>query len=422
MTQARHPIVGVWCALLVPLVAVACNSLLDVPAPALVPATSLNAPDAAPLLMAGAQADFECAFAHYIVATGMVGDEFDASTTDALVNQYAARSFTKAGSDYATSTCDDNDNTTDEAVGVYRPLSTARFDADNLLTHLEQWTDAQVPGRQGLIAAAAAYGGYSYVLMGESMCSAAFDLGPAETPRQIWTTAVARFDTAITAAQTAQNDTMRQWAYLGRARAELDLGETAAATSDAGQVQDGFVYNATYDGSVRRRVNAVFDRNATQGAVTVDSLYRNVTYLGVPDPRVSVTNTGSTGFDRQTPLWTANKYPAVDTPIPIARWAEAQLIIAEGEGGAAAVSIINTLHSRAGIPPFAGGTASQITAQIIEERRRELFLESQHLEDIKRYNLPLVPPAGAPFSHGGQYQGQTCFPLPDIETQGNPNA
>ena len=37
---------------------------------------------------------------------------------------------------------------------------------------------------------------------------------------------------------------------------------------------------------------------------------------------------------------------------PLARWEEAQLIIAEVEGGQSAIDIINDLHARVGIPPF----------------------------------------------------------------------
>ena len=57
-----------------------------------------------------------------------------------------------------------------------------------------------------------------------------------------------------------------------------------------------------------------------------------------------------------------------------------------GQHGAA-LAVIDTLHTRAGIPPFVGTTQAQIQAQIVEERRRELFLESQRLGDIIRYNL-----------------------------------
>ena len=89
------------------------------------------------------------------------------------------------------------------------------------------------------------------------------------------------------------------------------------------------------------------------------------------------------------------------------------------------VTIINQLHTNAGIAPYAGGTAAQIQAQIVEERRREFFLESQRFGDIIRYNIAVTPAPGAAFSKGGTYGpgtgAQICFPLPDVERNNNPN-
>jgi hypothetical protein len=62
-----------------------------------------------------------------------------------------------------------------------------------------------------------------------------------------------------------------------------------------------------------------------------------------------------------------------------------------------------------------------VKAQIPEERRRELFLESHRMCDTIRCNLPLVPAAGATFHAGGTYGNQKCLPLPDIERLNNPN-
>ena len=86
-----------------------------------------------------------------------------------------------------------------------------------------------------------------------------------------------------------------------------------------------------------------------------------------------------------------------------------------------AVAIINALHTAAGLPPFAGGTATEVMTQIIYERSAELFLEGQRLMDIKRYNLPLVPAPGAAYPLGGVYGNETCYPLPDVEKNNNPN-
>lgn len=86
-----------------------------------------------------------------------------------------------------------------------------------------------------------------------------------------------------------------------------------------------------------------------------------------------------------------------------------------------AIDVINELHRRAGIPPYAGGTAAEVRTQVLEERRRELFLEGHRLGDIIRNDIDLTPPAGTPFPKGGIYGNQICFPLPDVERNNNPN-
>ncbi|MBC8088785.1 MAG: RagB/SusD family nutrient uptake outer membrane protein, partial [Phycisphaerae bacterium] len=63
----------------------------------------------------------------------------------------------------------------------------------------------------------------------------------------------------------------------------------------------------------------------------------------------------------------------------------------------------------------------QVLATIIEDRRRELFLEGHRLGDIRRYSIPLAPAAGAAYPGGGAYGTQSCFPLPDVERINNPN-
>src|SRR5690606_39317539 len=89
--------------------------------------------------------------------------------------------------------------------------------------------------------------------------------------------------------------------------------------------------------------------------------------------------------------WIQQKYLAYDSPIPIARYEEAQLILAEARGGQDAVDIINALRAPHGIPDYTGPTdAASIRNLIIEERRRELFVErsEEHTSELQsRENL-----------------------------------
>lgn len=396
-----------------------CTSLIDVEAPSRVRADQLATPSNAALLVNSTGADFECALAHYIVATGLVGNELEIGTTLIVMKEYDKRDFNPSASSYTSQVCSGN---VEGNVGLYKPLSTARFQADNTVGLLEGWSDAEVANRQRLLATAANYAGYSLVLLGEAMCSAAIDVGPELTPTQLFQEAETRFGKALAAAQAAGDPDLQNWARVGRARARLRQGNAAAASGDAQGVPIGFVKQATYSTQSPRRENLVWVHGQRSRTYTVDPAYRGLTVAGTPDPRVDVVRGPGTASDGVTPLWIANKYGSASAPIAIATGVEARLIVAEAAGGQTAVGIINELRDRVGLPHFASNDPAAIQAQLVEERKREFFLDGHHLGDVRQYNIPLTPAPGVPFKDGGGvYQNQRCFPLPDVERLNNPN-
>jgi hypothetical protein len=402
-----------------------CNILdkgLEATAPDKIETSVLETPANAGLLVSSAIGNFECALKSYIVDAAMASGEFmDATPTAA--NWAFDRRDTDPTADtrYATNGCD--------VYGIYTPIQIALGTADRSLELLQGWTDAQVANRQDLIAKAAAYAGYSRILLGEGFCSGAINLSPEMTSAEIFASAEAMFSTAITAAQAAGDQQILNMAYVGRARARLDQGNKAGASADAALVPSGFVINASSENSPTIRRNRVQDFNQA-GLVSVAPSYRNLTLPAsgggtVPDTRVAVTNAGKNGTDNRTPLYLQTKYPVSTSPIPIASYKEAQLIVAEVAGGQTAVNIINALRTARGLPTFSSTDPTAIANEVIEARRRELFLEGQHLYDVRRLNLPLDPAAGIPYStvylKGGNYGTERCFPVPDVEKLNNPN-
>ena len=392
--------------------------------PGQIDAGSLYNPANAQLLVNGAIADFDCAFSSYVVGTGLLGDELINAIAQTTNYDYDRRTLTPTS--VYVGACGNA-----FSPGIYTALQIARGTADTAYAKLAGWTDEEVPQRTRMMGQLAAYAGYSLVLLGESMCSAAINLGPELQPAQLFEEAKLRFDLAIDAATTAGDATTLTFAHLGRARALQGLGDLAAAEADAEAIPTDFVVNISTDAVDPRRQNAVYV-HTTQGFYgSVDPSFRGLTLDGGPDPRVLVTNTGNTGSAASTPIWTADKYPTITTPIPVARYAEAQLIIAEARLAAhdipGAVDAINAARKsggRIGMPDYdaTGQTEAEVKAQLIEERRRELFLEGHRFGDVRRYNLPLVPAPGSPYpAGGGVYGDQRCFPLPDVERNNNPN-
>jgi hypothetical protein len=388
-------------------------------------AGDLYSPANAQLLVNGAVSDFECAFSRYVVGVGVFTDELANAIASSSNIDYDRRTLPTTAT-YGTGTCGNN-----QQAPIYTTLSVARASADTAVAKLKGWTDAEVPNRGKLIGQTSAYAGYSLVLIGESMCSAALNLGPELTPAQVFAEAKTRFDDAVASATSANDTQTLNFALLGRARALIDAGDLPAAGVDAAKIPSGFVANISTNAANVRQQNWVFASVNQNFWATVDASFRNLTVddtpNGTPDPRTLVTNTGKTGTSQSTPIWTANKYSALATAIPIAKYAEAQLIVAESkaatDAAGAAAAINNARNTHAGMPQYdpTGQTTAQIMAQIVEDRRRELFLEGHRLGDIHHFGLTIQPAAGAAYPASGVYGTQSCFPLPNVERINNPN-
>ena len=401
----------------------ACNTnrLLDVATPHNVPVAILDQPANAQLMVNSAITDFECAFGSAVLVEGIISDELGDAQLGAAGWPYDRRDAnTQTNGIYGANGCNSAQN-----PGIYTPLSTARWGADHALKNLASWTDAEVPNRQLLTAQANLYAGFAYAMFGVSLCQAAFDVGPMVDQPGMFALAEQRFTAAIAAAQSAGNTNILNAAYVGRARVRLYQKNTTGAAADAALVPKGFVYNATYDATNSRRYNRVYSATAQFGDYTVETQSQNLkTENGEVDPRSAVQLSSTRAADAKTTIYAPAKYAAGDAaPIPMARYEEAQLILAEAQGGANAITIINALRAAVSLKPYTGATdAASITKLIIDERRRVLFGEGLRNYDIGRFSIPFNPTVGTVFPlKGGTYGNTICLPLPDVERFNNPN-
>jgi hypothetical protein len=405
----------------------ACNTsgLLDVQVPNSVSADVYDDPLNATLMVNSVIGDFECAWGGYVVATGLANDELHDTGLSNATWPLDRRDNGFTAGVYGSSACTSN-------TGIYTPMSTARGEGDAALKRLDAWTDAQVPNRTLLTAQANLYTGFSYAALGMAMCQAAFDKGPLVDQLGMFALAESRFTAALAAAQslsgTAATDILNA-ARVGRARVRLYLHNNAGAAADAQLVPAGFVFNATMESVNARRFNHVFTAISTNGTLTVEPTARTLrTEQNEVDPRSAAVQLTRVPVDGISQIFIPAKYNAASLtagqalPQPITRYAEAQLILAEAQGGAQAVTIINGMRAAVSLKPYTGAAdAASITALIAGERQRVLFLEGLRGYDIERLNLELVPAAGSAYLQGGVYGGTVCLPLPDIERYNNAN-
>jgi hypothetical protein len=328
--------------------------------------------------------------------------------------------------------------------GIYTPLQKARFSGDSLSGRLRVVLGDSATHSLAL-ARALAYDGYANMLLGEFFCEAPVDPTSASLS---WDDFMARardrFDEAITVAEAAREagansasvDSLINLARVGGGRAALNVGAMEDAIGYVQDVPDDFQFWAVYGTEKSYLEDMFYDAtNGNNRNLGVDASFRDL-----HDRRVRHTTNSRTGHNGLTLLWTPyqpssfGEWTPTDsvgfqktTPIRFASGLEARYIQAEAEGPTqTTVDFINE-RRKVGDPAAADITLSDdVMAELRDQRRRDFFLDGHRLGDLRRYkklyDLDLFPSGPHPNVEWGNYGTLDCFPLPDNETTGNPNA
>jgi hypothetical protein len=408
----------------------ACDTakLLDVELPGNVTAEDIEQPGLATTMRVSAIGDFEWAWDTYVDFAARHSDEYIHSSGNFTARRQMLRDIPPDLGAYQSN--------------VFGRLHRARVMLESNFDRLQGFTVEQVPARAQYLAEMRTYGGFVYVAFGEGFCGTPLNGdGDVRTPAELLQLAVTQFTEAITLAQAANQPRLVTAARIGRARAYLDLKQYAEAIRDAEGIADGFAFVATREVGEGRRENTMANTNQlqTNQAATVAPGYRDVRWKGVPDPRIHVMNTGFVGHDNSTIVWRHDKTPpqgGEGQDVNVATAKEARLIIAEASALLGdldrARAILDDFHTRAGIPPVTAAdipTQKDVIRQVIEERRRELFVEGGHRQrDHLRWRGTewQIPYKGEPGSdhpngvdqYGQPYGNTTCFPVAQNEQIG----
>jgi starch-binding outer membrane protein, SusD/RagB family len=412
----------------------ACDGLLEVELPGDLTSDETLVPRNAGMLVLSAIAEFECALDDFVVTTGGMEFSYWAGTGWGPFRGSDDHTIINVG----TALC----GTVFTGTGNgYMNMQRSRVLAETAYDHIVEWGPTLVDDYEGLLATAATTIGFNLAFFGDSFCEMALDRGALITPEQVHTLAEEWFTKAIQHADAAgapvssvATDDVGTMARLGRARARLALDDLEGAAADAAMIPEGYLAVATRSGDTDQRRNSIVQRMTEDRAVTVHEQMRDLTISadgrttqrdGVPDPRVPVEETDGTTQNSNIPLWIQTKYASHSDPVPIAKWQEAQYILAEvaarnGDAGTAA-GHINDVRDFYGLPMYPGGTAAEVMSQIIEERRREFFFEGRYHGDKIRYGIPFPMGQMTNPITGLVYGTASCFLMPTDEYNSNPN-
>ncbi|HKH91431.1 MAG TPA: RagB/SusD family nutrient uptake outer membrane protein [Gemmatimonadaceae bacterium] len=446
---------------------VACDQdkLLTAPTPDVVLPGDITSRAALPSAFASAVGDFQLAYAGGYGAQLPLLDyneglaQMTALLTDELLN--AETYNTRIEVDRRATTIINS-----STLQTFQVAQQARATAD-LVAERYRELDPENPQR----AEAQALAAFLYVMFAEGYCNGvptsrvladgSFEYGSPQTGSQLLTTAVAKFDSAITVAVAAGSagSTALNLARIGKGRALLDLGNYAAAAAAVAAVPSTFVYEIQHSETTGRQNNAFFAFNYLESRFTIAEKegINGLPFVTLDDPRAPVYFAGDVfgdvfevGFDGSTPLFFTTKYFDYDSPTPLAVGAEARLIEAEAalKAGDVVTFLAKLNEARAAAPTYPSApdatspprdkpaplTAADVPAStagrvdlLFRERALALFLTGHRVGDLRRLTYQYgratesVWPTGPyqddnPDKQGTNYGPDVNLPIPQEES------
>jgi hypothetical protein len=332
--------------------------------------------------------------------------------------------------------------TTAGLAELFQSLHRARSAAEEAAIALQTFgTDpATDPGIPEMLALA----GFVYIFLAEDFCSGVpvsrivndqIVFGQPLTTMQVFDTAVARFNLALTHPSIAPGDPIHSLASVGLGRALLNQGLFAEAAAAVAAVPPDFIYETEHATTPAALHNGVFEAfNNGEFGVFDQEGTNGLDFVSAEDVRVQ--GDSGLGADNNTESWFPSKYPGFDASIPVADYLEAQLIIAESELQASAfgpmTQRLNDLRSGFdpdNLPPLSPpADLATGTDLLFRERAFWLFATGHRLGDLRRLvrtpayarDPETVFPTGDYYKGGLTYGVDVNLPLPLRETN-NPN-
>jgi len=400
-----------------------CNDVLTVNNPGAIQEGQLADPALVQLIVNGAIGEFQYAYGQYAQWSSVLSDETYTDHTNVDVRDFSEHKFGDLNTINST---------------TYEYVQRARQSADDAAGRLKSLVGATASSDLN-VARALAYGGYSYVLLGEGWCESPVNLSAPLPSDSLLRRAIAHFDEAITVATAGRTGTnvaaaqdLIYMSQVGAARAALKLGDATLARSYASQVPAAYEKLAYYSSNTVRENNALNALTHASGA----SLGMYVRFQGLNDPRVpqpATTQLGLTGGSIYTPLtpymytgWVATgAAPRIDVnfDIKFATGLESQYVLAETDGPTpATLNFVNQRRAVGGQGAVAL-TGAALMTELANQRARDFYLTGQRLGDLRRYLKAGndMFPAGTYPLFNDSYGTLKCLIVPLSEKAGNPN-
>jgi hypothetical protein len=384
------------------LLCTACDLTVSNPGP--IQDDQLNAAAAVPALVNGMSGDLSFALGNYIDRGALAAAELNEAGNFAAEQQYA--------------------------IGVIRPedvnadwsnMQQARWSAENGLQRMRNVlgsafeTNVDTPR-------AYLYAGFANRLLGENVCTAVIDGGPAQSDSVYFQRADSLFTRSYTIAKALNNTTVANAALAGRASIRAWLGDWNGAVADAILVPNTFVFNAIFGTGTARENNDLANQTITRRETTVFGTRYATIFKDPRTPWDTVKTTSGavqTGQDGKTKFFRQTKYTSLGANVPLVKGAEMLLLRAEAALRGGDITGMTTLINQeralyAGLTPVtAPANTTDAWTLLQNERGSVTWLEGRRLWDLRRWLV-----AG---TNNFLATRSKCIPVSVNETAANPN-
>jgi hypothetical protein len=360
----------------------------------------LNNASAIPALVNGMGGDLSNAIGNYLTRGSLAALELRHSGNFAAERRFAAGTIGP-----------------EDVNGDWARLHTARYVAEAGLVRMKTVlgtafeTNASTPR-------AYLYAGYANRFLGENVCNAVYDGGPALPNSSHFVRAESLFTRALTISRALNNTALINAALAGRAQVYANQGKWTEAAADAALVPTTFRHNAVFSLNTTRENMDLAAQTITRREVTV----WNTVWVADRDPRApyDTVRTGTAitrGQDGTTNFFRQRKYLTLGDPVALAKGTEMLLIRAEAALRANdltnAMVFINQGRTAASLAPLTATTVDAAYVHLMRERGAVLWLEGRRLFDLKRWLAD---------GRNTTLQGRsTCIPISLEERGANPN-
>ena len=391
----------------------ACKGYLDVTNPGPILDASLFTPTAVPALVVGMSSDLSNEYDELTRFSAIAGDESGHG------GSYAGEALWWRGIIRP-----------EDINSLWAQMHSTRYETESGVDRMKGLTGFDYE-HSALASRANMLAGFANRTLGEFVCYAVIDNGPAQDRVVHFQRAEAQFTEAIRLAQQAgsaapPNDpaSILKASYAGRASVRAWQGNWAGAAADAALVPTSFVYNAIFSTNSFPENNSLVQETWVRREFTVfGSQWAKV----FKDPRVPwdtiKTSTGAIqkGQDGSTPFFRQSKYTSLSSPIPLVHGTEMLMLRAEAALRSGdipgAFLLINQQRAFYTLAPLTAPADIKTAWTTFEtEKGATVWLEARRLWDLQRWNAATGP------SHNAFLDSRDkCIPISLAEMQSNRN-